>query len=220
MQQTEQQDKGVRSWTRILLFFGVSLLFFVMADRAMAARQVQLGIADKVIRFHVLADSDSKEDQELKLKVRDTVGLMMKERLEGAQNLDQSRQIIQDSLGDIENCARAVILREGYTYGVEASLTDSSFPVKTYGRAFFPAGEYEALRVVIGSGKGHNWWCVMYPNLCFAGSMYEVDEDRSRQQLREVLSPEEYETVMEGEGYQVRFRFLTFLDKIFSGGSR
>ncbi len=220
MQQTEKQKRSVGSWVRIFLFFGASLLFFILADRAMEARQVQLGIADKVIRFHVLANSDSTEDQELKLKVRDAVGLMMKDRLQSAETVDESRRIIKQSLGDIETCAKEVILREGYAYEVEASLANSSFPVKTYGTASFPAGTYEALRVVIGAGEGHNWWCVMYPNLCFAGSMYEVDEERSKQQLREVLSPEEYETVMEDGDYQVRFRFLTFLNRIFSDDAK
>lgn len=136
---------------------------------------MQRNMAQKVLRFHVLANSDSREDQALKLKVRDQVGTLMAEKLKDADSLEESERIVKANLNLIENCAADVISAEGYAYPVSAALENCTFPEKTYGTYTFPGGVYEALRVVIGSGEGHNWWCVMYPNLCFANSMYEVD---------------------------------------------
>ena len=123
-------------------------------------------MAQKVLRFHVLANSDSREDQALKLKVRDQVGTLMAEKLKDADSLEESERIVKANLNLIENCAADVISAEGYAYPVSAALENCTFPEKTYGTYTFPGGVYEALRVVIGSGEGHNWWCVIFPSLC------------------------------------------------------
>lgn len=188
--------------------------FALTASQAAHIQQIQQEIAGKVIRFHVLANSDRDEDQQLKLKVRDQVGSLMEERLADAESLEDSREIISESLNDIEECAEAVIRENGFDYAVSAKLADSRFPVKEYGNSVFPAGTYEALRVTIGEGAGHNWWCVMYPNLCFSGSMYQVDEEGTEEKLKAVLTTEEYKTVMESKDYKVRFQILTFLNDI------
>lgn len=101
-----------------------------------------------------------------------------------------------------------MIAAEGYTYEVRASLAECEFPTKTYGAYTFPAGIYEALRVVIGEGEGANWWCVMYPNMCFENSMYEVIDEKAEKALRKVLDEEEYEAVLSSGKYEIRFRFL------------
>lgn len=165
-------------------------------------------IADKVIRFHVLANSDTQKDQELKLKVRDAIGSYMQPKLSGISNIVKSRQVIQKNLPQITETAEKIIAREGYTYDVRASLKVTDFPQKTYGDYTFPEGRYEALEVVIGDGKGHNWWCVMYPNLCFYNSVYEVVDEEAEKSLQRALTPEEYESLMEGKNYQVRFALL------------
>ena len=195
---------------------GVALAaaFALTAGQAAHVQQMQQEIAGKVIRFHVLANSDSRQDQQLKLEVRDQVGSMMEERLADAEDLEESRRVISESLNDIEECAQNVIWENGFDYGVTASLADSRFPVKEYGNSVFPAGTYEALRVTIGEGQGHNWWCVMYPNLCFSGSMYQVDEENSQEKLKAVLTTEEYKMIMESKDYKVRFQILTFLNDI------
>ena len=173
---------------------------------------MQRNMAQKVLRFHVLANSDSREDQALKLKVRDQVGTLMAEKLKDADSLEESERIVKANLNLIENCAADVISAEGYAYPVSAALENCTFPEKTYGTYTFPGGVYEALRVVIGSGEGHNWWCVMYPNMCFEGSMYEVVDESAGEELKKVLSKEEYRAVLEEENYEVRCRYLTFLD--------
>lgn len=185
----------------------------ILLSTTIQTRCLQQSMAQKVLRFHVLANSDSTEDQELKLKVRDRVGTVMADKLKDVKTLDEGTLVVEQNLGVIEDCAAAVIAEEGYRYPVSVALENCMFPEKTYGAYTFPGGEYEALRVVIGSGEGHNWWCVMYPNLCFANSMYEVD-DTSDEKLREVLDPEEYAAVLESGNFKVRFKMLGFLNRV------
>lgn len=179
-------------------------------------QSLQHGIAEKILRFHVLAASDTKEDQELKLKVRDAVGVYMEEELADALNKSESEELVRLHLGEIEAVAEQTIKEAGYDYPVTASLAYVEFPEKTYGAYVFPAGTYEALEVVIGEGKGHNWWCVMYPNLCFSGSVYEVVDEEAEERLREVLSTEEYEAVFSSGNVKVEWKSLAFFKELVS----
>lgn len=174
---------------------------------------LQQQMSQKVLRFHVLANSDSQADQALKYAVRDSVGTMMAEKLQNVDSLEESTEVVTANLQEIETCAAQVIAAQGYDYPVHAALEECEFPEKSYGDYTFPSGNYEALRVVIGAGEGHNWWCVMYPNLCFANSMYEVDAS-SGEKLREVLDPEEYAAVLKSGNYKVRFKMLGFLNRV------
>ena len=123
--------------------------------------EMQKGIAEKIIRFHVIANSDTKADQDLKLAVRDAVGIKMSGLLKDAADRSRSEAVIRKNMEDMKQTAEKVIAERGYDYDVDICLTDTDFPVKTYGAYTFPAGNYEALEIVIGAGKGHNWWCVM-----------------------------------------------------------
>lgn len=177
--------------------------------------RLQQGIAEKVLRFHVLANSDTKEDQALKLKVRDAVGVEMAEALAGVEDRTECEQVVTARLDRIIETARETIANEGYDYEVSAFLRDVDFPVKTYGDYTFPAGTYEALEVVIGEGEGHNWWCVMYPNMCFSGSVYEVVDEPAQEALKEVLTEEEYAEVFSAGNYEIQFKYLTFLNGLW-----
>lgn len=170
-------------------------------------------ISEKVIRFHVLANSDSSQDQSLKLKVRDAVGAYMQQELAGVSDVEKSREIVSRDIDEIVAVAQGVIRQEGFTYDVTAGLTQTEFPEKTYGSYTFPAGDYEALKIVIGEGEGKNWWCVMYPNLCFYNSVYEVVDENAEESLRQVLTSEEYAAIMESGEYEVRFKWLSFLNE-------
>lgn len=190
------------------------ILLFLLGIQYEKRLKLQESIANKVLRFHVLANSDETYDQELKRKVRDAVGTQMAAALEGAENRAECEQIIVAQMDEIERTAKAVIEEEGYTYEAKAYLDMVDFPVKTYGDYTFPAGTYEALEVVIGEGKGRNWWCVMYPNMCFSGSVYEVVDEDAKKALKEVLSEEEYEKVLSSSNYKVQFKYLTFLNQL------
>ena len=167
---------------------------------------LQPSIATKILRFHILANSDSEEDQILKEEVRDTVGAYVGSLLSEASSLEASKQIVQEHLDEITEAAEERIKEEGYSYSVKSAVERVDFPVKTYGEYTFPAGEYEALEVTIGEGSGHNWWCVLYPQMCFRGSVYEVVTEEAKQDLKEVLSSEEYEDVWNGGQIKIRFR--------------
>ena len=171
---------------------------------------VQEQIAEKVLRFHVLANSNSEEDQKLKLQVRDAIGGLLQEKMAQVENREECEKFITEWIPKIEQTAAAVIEENGYDYSVCARLEETDFPVKTYGAYTFPAGRYEALRVTIGEGAGENWWCVLYPNMCFENSMYEVVDERGEKALREVLDEKEYEAVLKEGNYQIRLRILDF----------
>lgn len=215
---TSRSSLTSRSNHRNIIWYivaGVGIfLFFLTGMQYIKRLRLQQEIADKIVRFHVLANSDTEADQNLKLAVRDAVGIKMGELLVGAGSREACETIINDQMGEIIITAEQVVADEGYDYGVQAFLADVDFPVKTYGDYTFPAGKYEALEVVIGEGEGRNWWCVMYPNMCFSGSVYEVVDEEAEESLQEVLSPEEYEAVLQSGDYEVQFRYLTFLNDL------
>lgn len=131
-------------------------------------------IVNKIIRFHVIANSDSDEDQALKLKVRDRVVEFISGKLDKSASLEESREIILSNKEEMEGIAKGVIEENNYSYGVVSNLSRENFPDKVYGDVIFPQGEYEAYRIIIGDGKGENWWCVMFPPLCFVDGTKEV----------------------------------------------
>lgn len=211
------KDK-VKKIPKVLLRIGILLwiavvLFLAREETTADNDAMQAQIAQKILRFHVIANSDSKEDQRVKLLVRDAVGNLMEERLLGAKNLEESRKIVAKNLDEITQTATDTLTDAGYAYGATASLEVTEFPEKTYGSYTFPAGKYEALCVVLGKGEGHNWWCVLYPNLCFRGSVYEIIDEDAKEELKEVLDAEEYESIFRSGRVQPRLKFLEFFRK-------
>ncbi len=210
----DKTKKIPKALLRIGILFGIAAVLFLARDETTADNDaMQAQIAQKILRFHVIANSDSKEDQRVKLLVRDAVGNLMEERLLGAKNLEESRKIVEKNLDEIVQTATDTLADAGYEYGATASLEVTEFPEKTYGSYTFPAGEYEALRVVLGKGEGHNWWCVLYPNLCFRGSVYEVIDEDAKEELKEVLDAEEYESIFRSGRVLPRLKFLEFFRK-------
>ena len=130
-------------------------------------------IKDKLIRFHVIANSDADEDQNLKLKVRDKVVEALSEKLSNVSSLEEAEKVLEENIDYVNEIAKEVIEENNYTYEVNTMLSYENFPDKVYGDCVFPQGNYEAFRVIIGEGKGQNWWCVMFPSLCF------VDESKN-----------------------------------------
>jgi len=127
-----------------------------------------------IIRFHVRANSDTQEDQELKLMVRDEILEIMGEKFENVSSLDDSRVVIKDNMEEIKTIAEEVLRENNNDYNVGVSLGMETFPVRKYGDTIYPQGEYETLLVTIGDGQGQNWWCVMFPPLCFVDITHSV----------------------------------------------
>ena len=200
--------------TGYILMMGMLMGTLIMGVFYGEHYRIQQQLAEKVIRFHVLANSDSTADQHLKLQVRDAVGAYMYEKMPEIESRENCEEMILQWIPEIIETAEKVVAEAGYSYEVKAALTNCDFPVKSYGTYTFPAGKYEALQIVIGEGDGANWWCVMYPNMCFENSMYKVDEETGKI-LRTVLDEEEYEAVLASGKYQVRFKFLEQLQRFF-----
>lgn len=171
---------------------------------------LQPSIASKILRFHVVANSDSIEDQQVKEAVRDAVGYYLQPMLEGATSLEETKAIVNAHLGEIIDVVVETLDENGFCYDVEACITTTHFPEKTYGSYTFPKGQYQALQITIGEGKGQNWWCVLYPNMCFRGTVYEVIEEDAKVALQEVLTPWEYADVFESDEVELKFKFLEY----------
>lgn len=191
------------------IFSGV-VIFLYIWNVVLGNDMLQPSIASKILRFHVLANSNMEGDQEVKKCVRDAVGIYLKPLLEDAEDLEDTKQIVDENMEHIIEVAERTLQEHGYDYSVSACITRTDFPEKTYGMYTFPAGEYEALQIVLGEGEGQNWWCVLYPNMCFRGSVFEVVEEEAEAALKEVLSPWEYADVFDSGKVQLRFKFLEF----------
>jgi stage II sporulation protein R len=175
-----------------------------------------------IMRFHVRANSDSDEDQELKMAVRDDVVSMLKPLLSECGSVARSKEVIISNLQNIYETAVNTITEQGYDYPVKVYVTVEDFPAKAYGDLTFPAGKYQALRIDIGNALGKNWWCVMYPPLCFIDDATAVVSDEGKELLRENLSEKEYlallndpETNIKGESAIYNY-IKDFFDKKLS----
>lgn len=146
-----------------------------------------------ILRFHVRANSDSDEDQELKLAVKEDVVALIKPLLADCHTVAESKNVIVSHLQDIYEAAINTMVEQGYDYSVNVYVTEEEFPAKTYGDLTFPQGRYQALRVDIGKAEGQNWWCVMFPPLCFIDESTAVVSEEGKKILQENLTPEEYE---------------------------
>lgn len=184
----------------------IELTLMIVAALALTSGAVALHtqsqLAEKVVRLHVLANSDSEEDQVLKLKVRDAVLERATETLRGADDQAEARRRLTAILPELEETARVVITANGYDYGVRAELAETSFPTKEYDGFALPAGEYLALRVLIGEAAGQNWWCVVFPPLCTAAACQWQDAGRAAGLEEDDLSL----MAEEDAGYELRFR--------------
>lgn len=174
------------------------------------AAQEQAALANKMIRLHVIANSDSDCDQALKLQVRDAVLETASSFLEPGATLAQTEAILAAHLEDLAMAGASVVSEEGYSYPVAASLEQTWFPTKEYDSFSLPAGNYQALRIVIGEGDGRNWWCVVFPPLCLS-SVSEVSETA----MAAGLEDEEIKLITgESGGYVVKFKCMELIDQL------
>lgn len=172
------------------------------------AKVSQEELAGEVLRLHVLANSDGEEDQQLKLKVKENVLLYMKKHLPKDADLSETRNWVRENLKQLEGEAEKTLLEENSSDTVNAKLENVMFPKKTYGDVTFPAGEYEALQIEIGEAKGQNWWCCLYPNLCFIDAVHAVVPEEGKQELENVLDEDSYEMVTENTHFKIKWFFF------------
>lgn len=171
-------------------------------------QDTQQELSDEVFRFHIVANSDSSKDQEVKLKVRDAVLSYMKESMESEADVEQTRQWASEHLGEIVQIAEQVVRAQGDSYAVSAEVTKCYFPDKYYGDILFPEGWYDALRIRLGKASGHNWWCVLYPNLCFMNATCAVVDEDGKKKLKDALSAQEYEMITASSEFKIKWFFF------------
>lgn len=206
----------MRKQDRICFIVSVIMAVFLTAGiiekrECRAAEKIaglQEELAQEVFRFHVRANSDREEDQTLKLKVKDAVITYMKKALPDSDSAKETKDWAIKHQEELIREARRVIRSEGYDYSVQVQIGPCKFPDKTYGDITFPAGMYEALEILIGNASGRNWWCVLYPNLCFVDAMNAVVPKEGKIQLQNVLTEEEYEIVSAYTDFKIKWFFF------------
>ncbi len=185
----------------------IALIILYSLNRRNTTTEIQEGIASEIIRFHVIANSDSSEDQALKLKVKDALTEALRPTLEHAGTIEEARTLLTQNLKYMEKISNEIIRDNGYAYTASASLEHTFFPLKVYGDLSLPPGEYEAVRIRLGSASGKNWWCIMYPPLCFVDSTYNIVPESSKEQLEHVLTEEEYREILSRKDVKVKVKF-------------
>ena len=188
----------------LLLFLYTFFFFFSYAQT------VSSDIADSVFRLHVIANSDSNEDQNLKYLVRDKLIEYMNSLCSNTCSKEEAMKIANENIEVLQNIAQNVVYENGFNYSVNVNIGKYNFPTKNYGDISLPAGTYDALRVEIGEAKGQNWWCVMFPPLCFVDVTSGIVPEESKEVIKDNLSNEEYNLINNEKkaGFTFKFKIL------------
>ena len=184
------------------------LLFIYTSICAISyAQNISTDIASSVFRLHVIANSDSKEDQDLKYKVRDNLLKYMNKICKDCTSKEDAISLVEKNKDIFKQIALDTIRNEGFSYDVNINIGNFEFPTKNYGDISLPAGLYDALRVEIGEAKGQNWWCVMFPPLCFVDISSGVVPEESKEVLQDSLTEEEFALISDKSSDEIQFKF-------------
>lgn len=201
------------------ILVSVLLILYVCISAVSYTHAVTTDIADSVFRLHVIANSDSNEDQNLKYIVRDKVIEYMSSVSQNASSKEEVIEIAKANLDKIQTIAVQTIKDNGYTYSVNVEVGNFSFPSKRYGDITLPPGYYDALRIKIGKAEGQNWWCVMFPPLCFVDVTSGVVPDESKEIMKENLSKEEFDLISKNSNeVKVKFKIVEVLQNFTISG--
>ena len=202
--------KGMVKMTKLIkkpIFITITaFVFFLIFSAYSYASSISSDLSKSVFRLHVIANSDSDEDQSLKLQVRDKLLDYMNSITANVSSKDDAIKIAQDHQKDFQIIAEQTILDKGYSYPVTVEIGNYEFPTKHYGDITLPSGYYDALRVKIGDSCGHNWWCVMFPPLCFVDVTSGIVPESSKDQLKENMSSEDY-SIISNDNSLTEFKF-------------
>ena len=198
-----------------LFLITIVALFLTSATMNLLKKsEIERGISSKVVRFHIRAESNSDYDQKMKLLVRDDVLEKAEGLLVGCKTREECLEVLNENIDFIEKTAQESIYRNGGNAEVTAEIRKEIFPLKTYGNITFPSGKYTALVIEIGGGKGKNWWCVMFPKLCFIDESV-VKEEKTTEELSLILAEDEYDEVMGNNDFEIGFKFAEIIGSIF-----
>ncbi len=200
-----------------ILFF--LLFIYVLICATSYTNAVCQNISDSVFRLHVIANSNSTEDQNLKYLVRDNILEYMNSITSDVEDKNEIIEIVSNNLNNFKQIAQDTVYENGFDYEVTVEIGNFDFPVKTYGDISFPPGAYDALRIKIGTASGENWWCVMFPPLCFIDVSSGIVPDESKEVLESELSQEEYKLISDSsDETKIKFKVVELLQNFnFSG---
>lgn len=192
---------------KIILVF-ITFAVFLISLAFNYSKSINTGLASNMIRLHVVANSNSKNDQLLKLQIRDKVLEYANSILIGSSNIDETNYILNKNLDNISNVVKNYMREKSINYDVRLLLGEFFFPTKTYGDVILPAGKYQALRILIGEAKGENWWCVLFPPLCFVDATHGKLSDDVKRKLKQQLTKEEYDIITnDSDDIPIKFKF-------------
>lgn len=197
----------------ILLFLYVMLYSFSYANNVVS------DLSNSLFRLHVIANSNSKEDQNLKYLVRDELISYMNTLCSNVSSKEQAIAIANEHLDDFQKIANDVIFQNGFNYSARVQIGNFAFPTKTYGDISLPAGYYDALKVELGKAEGKNWWCVMFPSLCFVDINNGIVPEESKEELQSSLLEEDYNLISSNNSeYKLKFKIVELFEnsKIFT----
>lgn len=192
---------------KIICILSLLLFLYVTVCAFSYAKAISTDLSQNVFRLHVIANSDSTEDQNLKYKVRDNIIKYMNSISLDCSNKEEAIKVAYEHIDDFKQIAVDTIKNEGFDYDVTVNIGNFKFPTKTYGDISFPAGFYDALKIKIGSAKGQNWWCVMFPPLCFVDVSSGIVPEESKQELQNNLSEEEFALISDNKNPDIQFKF-------------
>ena len=199
---------------KVKLFITISLLLFIyiFISAFSYASYVSNDLQNSVFRLHVIANSDSKEDQNLKYIVRDKIIEYMKTICQNCTSKEETIKVVSEHLDDFTQIANQTIQDNGFSYNATVSLGNFEFPTKTYGDISFPSGYYDALKIKLGNSDGQNWWCVLYPSLCFIDVKSGIVPEESKEELQGTLNDEEYKLISDNNDtyINVKFKLIEF----------
>ena len=191
---------------KIILLFCVFVLCIAVCDILPIHGEEE--IYESVVRLHVLANSDSDEDQALKLKVRDAILAYVSPKVIDVKSREEAIAILNGEMDSIKTIASDVVKSEGYDYPIDVTLTLEEYPTRNYEAMSFPSGEYVSLRVLIGEAEGQNWWCVLFPPLCLSAASEKAENEEAF--IAVGLNSDQYKIITENEDgkYYLRFKLL------------
>ena len=191
---------------KFIVILSMLFLIYIFFSAYSYVSAISDNMYNSVFRLHVIANSDSDEDQNLKYIVRDNLINYMNEKTNTFTSKEDIIEYAKNHIEALKNIAEMTVKEQGYNYPVTVEIGNFEFPTKTYGDISFPAGNYDALRVKIGNANGRNWWCVMFPPLCFVDVSTGIVPETSKEELKENLSDENYNLVSQSDNYDVKLK--------------
>ena len=203
----------MKSFFKKLLIIFILFMIYILFSLSSYSNAVSTDIQNSVFRLHVIANSDSKEDQNLKYKVRDALIEYMNSISKNVSSKEEAIKIANKNKNKFYDIAKKVVSDNGFNYNINIKIGNFSFPTKTYGDISLPSGYYDALRVEIGSASGQNWWCVMFPSLCFVDVSHGIVPEESKKDLKSNMEEEEYNLISSDSlEFKLKFKLVELFE--------